>query len=55
MRLRRSAYSAADLADWAGRLSAFLESGTDCYVFFRHDDDGTSALRATELLARLAV
>ena len=55
VRLRRSAYSAADLADWAGRLSAFLESGTDCYVFFRHDADGTSALRATELLARLAV
>jgi uncharacterized protein YecE (DUF72 family) len=55
LRLRRSAYSAADLAEWADRLSAFLESGIDCYVFFRHDADGTSALRATELLARLSV
>ena len=54
LRLRRAAYSDADLTDWAGRLSAFLDSGTDCYVFFRHDEDGTSALRAMQLRELLA-
>jgi uncharacterized protein YecE (DUF72 family) len=49
LRLRRSAYGEADLADWAGRLSAFLDSGTDCFVFFRHDADGASALNALSL------
>ncbi|HUP83589.1 MAG TPA: DUF72 domain-containing protein [Candidatus Limnocylindria bacterium] len=54
LRLRRTTYGDTDLADWAGRLSAFLESGTDCYVFFRHDEDGTSALRAVDLRDRLS-
>lgn len=54
LRLRRTSYSEVDLADWAGRLSAFLDSGTDCYVFFRHDEDGTSALRALRLRELLA-
>jgi uncharacterized protein YecE (DUF72 family) len=49
LRLRRSTYSDADLADWASRLSAFLDSGTDCFVFFRHDADGTAALNAERL------
>jgi uncharacterized protein YecE (DUF72 family) len=53
LRLRRTTYSDSDLADWAGRLSAFLDSGTDCFVFFRHDADGTSALRAIELAQKL--
>lgn len=54
LRLRRSTYSEADLADWAGRLSAFLDSGTDCFCFFRHDADGTSALNAERLRRLLA-
>ena len=49
LRLRRTAYSEADLADWASRLSAFLDSGTDCFCFFRHDAHGTSALNAERL------
>jgi uncharacterized protein YecE (DUF72 family) len=49
LRLRRTTYTEADLTDWAGRLSAFIDSGTDCYVFFRHDADGTSALHALRL------
>jgi uncharacterized protein YecE (DUF72 family) len=51
LRLRRTTYTAADMADWAARLRAFVDSGTDCYVFFRHDDDGLSAIRAEELLS----
>ena len=54
LRLRRAAYSDSDLAGWAGRLSAFLDAGTDCFVFFRHDADGTSALRAVDLRERLS-
>jgi uncharacterized protein YecE (DUF72 family) len=54
LRLRRTAYTDDDLAVWAGRLSAFLDSGTDCYVFFRHDADGTSAVRALTMQAMLS-
>lgn len=54
LRLRRTTYREVDLADWAGRLSPFLDSGTDCYVFFRHDADGTSALNALTLHEQLA-
>jgi uncharacterized protein YecE (DUF72 family) len=53
LRLRRSAYSDEELVEWAARLEPFLEDGLDCYVFFRHDADGTSALRALGLMDRL--
>lgn len=53
LRLRRTDYSDEDLAGWADRLAAFLDSGTDCFVFFRHDANGESALRALELLRLL--
>jgi uncharacterized protein YecE (DUF72 family) len=53
LRLRRADYTQADLADWAARLSPFLADGMDAYVFFRHDADGTSALRAEQLAALL--
>ena len=49
LRLRRTTYSDSDLTDWAGRLEPFLADGVDCYVFFRHDEDGESALRAIRL------
>jgi uncharacterized protein YecE (DUF72 family) len=52
LRLRRRTYSPDDLARWADRLAPFLEDGLDAYVFFRHDEDGTSARRA-EALAEL--
>jgi uncharacterized protein YecE (DUF72 family) len=54
LRLRRAAYGEAVLAAWAARLTPFLDSGTDCFVFFRHDADGTSALNARRLLELLA-
>jgi uncharacterized protein YecE (DUF72 family) len=46
LRLRRQAYDDSDLAAWRARLAPFLDDGLDAYVFFRHDADGTSALRA---------
>lgn len=52
LRLRRDSYRAKDLAAWAARVEPFLADGLDVYVFFRHDADGTSALRA-ETFARM--
>jgi uncharacterized protein YecE (DUF72 family) len=49
LRLRRQSYADADLARWADRLRPFLAAGHDCFAFFRHDADGTSALRAVRL------
>jgi uncharacterized protein YecE (DUF72 family) len=46
LRLRRSTYTADELAGWSARLEPFLRDGCDCYVFFRHDEVGDSALRA---------
>lgn len=46
LRLRRQTYSEAELAEWAARLEPFLWDGLDAFVFFRHDEDGQSPLRA---------
>jgi uncharacterized protein YecE (DUF72 family) len=54
LRLRRTDYTDSELDAWANRLLAFLESGTDCYVFLRHDERGVSALRALRLRELLA-
>lgn len=54
VRLRRTAYSDDDLADWADRLAPFTAAGTPTYAFFRHDADGTSALRAIALRDKVA-
>ena len=53
LRLRRQAYTAPELDDWAGRLAAFLADGRDCFVFFRHDETGESGLRALSLRDRV--
>jgi uncharacterized protein YecE (DUF72 family) len=50
LRLRRTTYSDNELADWSDRLAAFLDAGTECFVFLRHDEGGKSALRAMKLL-----
>jgi uncharacterized protein YecE (DUF72 family) len=54
LRLRRQAYDDAALARWAARVEPFLEDGLDVYAFIRHDEDGTSALRAERLAALAA-
>ena len=46
VRLRRTAYSDTELEQWADRIVPFLEDGLAAFVFFRHDEDGKSALRA---------
>jgi uncharacterized protein YecE (DUF72 family) len=54
LRLRRTSYTDSELSAWADRLAVFLADGVDCYVFFRHDETGESALRAVALKDRLA-
>lgn len=49
LRLRRASYTDDELAIWADRLRAFLDDGTDCHVFLRHDEHGESALRAMRI------
>jgi uncharacterized protein YecE (DUF72 family) len=53
LRLRRSSYAPEELDAWAARLIPFLDDGMDACVFLRHDADGTMALAAEGLLARL--
>lgn len=54
LRLRRASYTDAELATWSNRLAPFLADGRDCYVFFRHDEHGQSAIRARRLVTRTA-
>ena len=54
LRLRRSAYGTADLDAWAARLEPFLADGRDAFVFFRHDERGTTPGYAMALAGRLA-
>jgi uncharacterized protein YecE (DUF72 family) len=53
LRLRRTAYSDEELDAWAGRIAPFVDDGLDAYVLFRHDEDGTSAIRAEGFAARV--
>lgn len=58
VRLRRTTYSDAEVQAWADRLAPFVDAGGHVFAFFRHDEDGTSAIRAMALrnavLAQLA-
>jgi uncharacterized protein YecE (DUF72 family) len=54
LRLRRTMYGTADLDAWAARLEPFLADGRDAYVFFRHDERGTTPGYAVALAARLS-
>jgi uncharacterized protein YecE (DUF72 family) len=51
LRLRRDDYGPAEVEAWAERIAPFLASGTDAFVFFRHDETGRAAELAAELTA----
>jgi len=53
LRLRRTSYGDEELDAWARRLVPFLDDGIDAYVLFRHDEDGTSGVRAEGFPARV--
>ena len=48
LRLRRSDYERADLADWIARIRA--ESPEEAFVFFKHEDEGAGPRMASEFL-----
>jgi uncharacterized protein YecE (DUF72 family) len=53
LRLRRSGYSDAELAAWAGRIAA--QPWTQAFVYFKHEDEGAApkmALRLLELIGQ---
>jgi uncharacterized protein YecE (DUF72 family) len=55
MRLRRSTYDDARLAQWAAWIREQADQGKDCYVYFKHEDEGSpwvSADRLIELIGR---
>jgi uncharacterized protein YecE (DUF72 family) len=53
-RLRRDDYAPAELDAWAARFEPFLATGTDAFVFFKHDPVGRGGELALELAQRLA-
>jgi len=52
-RLRKSEYAAEDLAQWAARLDDAFRHGKDCYVYCKHEDEGSPWLWADELMRLL--
>jgi uncharacterized protein YecE (DUF72 family) len=48
MRLRRGAYSEADLKEWISRMRA--QEWTNTFVFFKHEDEGTGPKLAAQFL-----
>jgi uncharacterized protein YecE (DUF72 family) len=49
LRLRKAAYSDADLERWLERMRG--QGWSEAYVFFKHEDDGTAPAFARRLLA----
>jgi uncharacterized protein YecE (DUF72 family) len=54
LRLRRTEYSAKDLARWAKRIGAALAAGRDVHCYFRHEDTASGPRFAEMLAAALA-
>ncbi len=48
LRLRRPAYSEAELAEWAGWIRS--QAWSDAFVFFKHEDEGAGPRLAAELI-----
>jgi len=51
MRLRKSAYDAAELAGWSAKLRPLVARGMDAYVYFKHEDDPGGVGYAKTLIA----
>ena len=50
VRLRRSAYDERDLEQWAGKLRNMLGEGKSCFVYCKHEDEGSPWIWADRLL-----
>ena len=53
VRLRRTAYTARDLDQWAHRLAAAAAGARAVYAFVKHDEEGTGPRYARDLVKRL--
>ena len=49
IRLRRSAYRDSDLEEWGGWLKQQAADGRDCFVFCKHEDEGSPWVWADQL------
>lgn len=49
-RMRREGYTDDQLKSWADWFSRALEKGKNCYVFFKHEDEGSPWIDADRLL-----
>jgi uncharacterized protein YecE (DUF72 family) len=49
-RLRRSEYSEPDLQQWAGRFIEARQHGKECFVYCKHEDEGSPWVWADHLL-----
>lgn len=52
-RMRRDAYDDETMADWAGWFKSRLESGKECLVFFKHEDEGSPWVDADRMVKLL--
>lgn len=50
VRLRRSAYDDGDLERWAGRIRELVDEGKSCFVYCKHEDEGSPWVWADRLL-----
>jgi uncharacterized protein YecE (DUF72 family) len=49
VRLRRSAYAERELGEWAGRIRKMVGEGKSCYVYCKHEDEGSPWIWADRL------
>jgi uncharacterized protein YecE (DUF72 family) len=52
LRLRKTAYADDELRAWAGRIERAMDSGSDVFCFFKHEEKGAGPILA-ERMARL--
>lgn len=50
VRLRRSEYTEATLAEWAARFTDMAGRGKDCFVYCKHEDEGSPWVWADQLI-----
>ena len=50
VRLRRSEYTNATLAEWAARFTDMAGRGKDCFVYCKHEDEGAPWVWADHLI-----
>ncbi|HEY6085688.1 MAG TPA: DUF72 domain-containing protein [Nitrospira sp.] len=53
VRLRRSVYDQSDLSEWAGRFKEAMKKGKDCFVYCKHEDEGSPWIWADFLLKQV--